>query len=96
MIPPVLRSEEVRKNYDTQWMLYPWEHPDAYWLRASDVDIVCTRCGAHMTDERNPILDLDEMAEAFVFFVDEHLKCPLGLGFNASASPVDPLFDEEE
>lgn len=81
---PVLTDERTRKNYDTTWSLYPFEHPSAYWLRGGPYGIVCTRCGATDTD-----LDHD-----FAPFVEQHLACPLGHGHKGerTRAPEDPIF----
>jgi hypothetical protein len=86
----VLAHPEVREQYDKQWWAFPLEHKQAYWLRASDTQITCTRCGARVTPG-----SVDGKAEADAF-LEQHLKCPLGFGFNVRAEPVDPLFEQEE
>jgi hypothetical protein len=91
--PPVLTDPRVRDDYDTTWALYPWEHPAGYWLRASDSQAICTRCGARMWDGTPPT-DFDQIALDLETFVDTHLRCPLGYGLGEGAvAPFDPLFE---
>lgn len=86
--PPVLADPESRKRYDDQWQLYPYEHPNAYWLRGGQFGLVCTRCGESMSAHA----DVDDFAS----FVAKHLACPLGHGLDSRGGEVhDPLFSEE-
>lgn len=91
-VPPVLAQPDLRKRYDEQHVLYPWEHPEAYWLRASLYQMVCTRCGARLFDEECP----RDPCEAVIApaFVAKHLQCALGCGLDAEPEAHDPLFEE--
>lgn len=86
---PVLQDDKTRDRYDSTWILWPWEHPAAYWLRSNGSEVVCTRCGRSTMGEPRP-LDADPMEQAEAF-TRTHLKCPLGFGLRGS-KPEDPLF----
>jgi hypothetical protein len=91
--PPILTDPETREHYDETWKLYPFEHPQAYWLRATDGEspspaIICTRCSTGLAAA-------GKGEHEWAAFVAAHLKCVLGHGLDGRGKAKDPLFDPE-
>ena len=85
-----------RKAYDDLHCMYPWEHPSAYWLRASveSGQILCTRCGLSIYQSEVAVL-----RASYPAFVELHMKCELG-GFygkdtHRGVLVVDPIFNDK-